>query len=387
LAGARAEIEQLRGELAAMEERLKQAEEKAAGEQKRVHDLERDKAEAEKRLESTLKDLAKAKESQEAAEKRAENAERTREESQIRISTLEAELSKRDQTISELDKRVEQAEETAGRVKDAEAEADRLRQEIASIRAALEDAKKQCAEITAAREQLEIDLSESRRTVEAERAEKERVTAELNQLQEKLRQDGAYAGLMEALQKVTAELNNARSENERIRKELEELRAARESTVTIRDEQGLRELIDSMPEDRRRNFGEVLVAARLITGTQLENALQTLRADAGAGSLPQLLVERQQVSETDMVTVMEAFHGCPRESLQARQPDPAACRLVPEDMARRYLVVPLSVEGDALTVAMFDPGNLTALDTLQQVTGHRIVPVVATLSDIRQALD
>jgi len=387
LASVRAEVDRLRNEAAAAAEQLQQADARIVAEQKRVRDLEREKTDLEKRLDAALKEVAKAKEGQESAEKRADTAEQVREELQLRVSTLEAELSERDQTISDLEKRVDQAEEAAARVQAAETEADRLRQEIASIRAALEDAEKQCAEITAAREQLAIDLAEARGALDAQRSETERLAAELNQLQEKLRQDKVYSGLSEVLNEATSELEAVKAQNKQLLRELEELRALGTVKSAITDPQGLRDLIDNLPEEKRRNLGEVLVAAQLITAEQLDTALQYMKNNPDAGSLPLLLVERQQVSESVMAVVMEVFYGRSRMDLAAAQPDAEACRLIPEDIARRYLAVPLGFEGTTLKVAMFNPEDLTALDTLQQVSGRQVISFTATLSEIRQALD
>jgi general secretion pathway protein E len=53
---------------------------------------------------------------------------------------------------------------------------------------------------------------------------------------------------------------------------------------------------------------------------------------------------------------------------------PDAVRLIPEDVARRYNVLPLMIEGDSLRVAMDDPQNMDAINTLTTVTGYRIRP-------------
>ena len=66
-------------------------------------------------------------------------------------------------------------------------------------------------------------------------------------------------------------------------------------------------------------------------------------------------------------------------------PDPQALRLVPEDMARKYCLLPLAVEDGVLLVAMADPSNLYAIEDLRIRTSLRIKPVRASRADIESA--
>jgi len=65
---------------------------------------------------------------------------------------------------------------------------------------------------------------------------------------------------------------------------------------------------------------------------------------------------------------------------------PDALRLVPEEMARKYCLLPLTVEQGALRVAMADPGNLYAIEDLRIRTSLRIEPLRAPRADIESAL-
>ncbi|MBL9126738.1 MAG: type II/IV secretion system protein [Verrucomicrobiales bacterium] len=60
---------------------------------------------------------------------------------------------------------------------------------------------------------------------------------------------------------------------------------------------------------------------------------------------------------------------------------------VPEDLARRLVALPISREGDVLTVAISDPLNVTAFDLLEQTTGLRVNLVAAAHGEILQAVD
>src|SRR4029079_11915778 len=68
--------------------------------------------------------------------------------------------------------------------------------------------------------------------------------------------------------------------------------------------------------------------------------------------------------------------GVPVVNLEETKPTPEAVKLVPENMATVYKVLPLSLENDTLTVVMSDPENLAALDDLRNFLGIQQVKAV-----------
>ena len=58
----------------------------------------------------------------------------------------------------------------------------------------------------------------------------------------------------------------------------------------------------------------------------------------------------------------------------------------PENVARRYRALPIGERDGKLLVAMSDPANVYALDDIRIITGREIHALVATASDIEQAL-
>ena len=64
-----------------------------------------------------------------------------------------------------------------------------------------------------------------------------------------------------------------------------------------------------------------------------------------------------------------------------------AVRQIPEDVARRYMVLPVSKQGDHLTVAMTDPTDLQVIQDLAARTGCTIEPVITTDEDIKEHVD
>lgn len=73
--------------------------------------------------------------------------------------------------------------------------------------------------------------------------------------------------------------------------------------------------------------------------------------------------------------------------LLRQTPQPEALQLVPEVVARKYNAIPLTISGKTLEVAMADPTDIFALEALAAQTRMRIKPVLATVQEIRDAID
>jgi type IV pilus assembly protein PilB len=61
-------------------------------------------------------------------------------------------------------------------------------------------------------------------------------------------------------------------------------------------------------------------------------------------------------------------------------------RTVPVELMFRYNFVPIEQQGDALVIAVSDPSRLMMLDEISGLLSHRIIPRVATLSQITDLL-
>jgi type IV pilus assembly protein PilB len=77
----------------------------------------------------------------------------------------------------------------------------------------------------------------------------------------------------------------------------------------------------------------------------------------------------------------------PRLSLDAMVIDPAVIQRVPVDLARRYTLVPVFSIGSTITLAMADPLNIIAIEEIKYRTGCEIKRAVASISEIKKAID
>jgi type IV pilus assembly protein PilB len=131
-------------------------------------------------------------------------------------------------------------------------------------------------------------------------------------------------------------------------------------------------------------LGEILVKDSLISADQLKQALDYQKKNGGR--LGTCLVKMGLVSDDDITAVLSRQYGVPSINLKFYEVDPAVIKLVPQETAVRYQIVPLSRVGSTLTIAMTDPTNVFAMDDIKFMTGFNVEPVVASETAISDAI-
>ncbi|HEX2715482.1 MAG TPA: type IV-A pilus assembly ATPase PilB [Candidatus Acidoferrales bacterium] len=131
-------------------------------------------------------------------------------------------------------------------------------------------------------------------------------------------------------------------------------------------------------------LGEILVKESLITSQQLGQALEYQKQHGGR--LGSCLMKLGFVTDDEITAVLSRQYGVPSINLKYYEVDSAVIKLVPQDTAVRYQIVPLSRVGSTLTIAMTDPTNVFAMDDIKFMTGFNVEPVVASESAISEAI-
>ncbi|HCE01337.1 MAG TPA: type II secretion system protein GspE, partial [Armatimonadetes bacterium] len=132
-------------------------------------------------------------------------------------------------------------------------------------------------------------------------------------------------------------------------------------------------------------MGELLLAHRLITQEQLDQALALQRERPG--SLGSILVSLGFITEDLLLQALAAQHGVSAWRLERDAPKAAAVAKVPEHICRTYQVLPVEVRGDLLVLAMRNPYDLDAIDAVRNVTGMRVEPVLAQEDRLANAIE
>jgi type IV pilus assembly protein PilB len=138
------------------------------------------------------------------------------------------------------------------------------------------------------------------------------------------------------------------------------------------------------PKTAKRRLGDVLLEQDLVSKEQLLECVAAQRATGQ--SLASILVSRGYLGEEDLVITLSEQLGLPHIRVASYNIPKEVLVEVPESLARQYLMLPVSVTGDVLTLAMADPLNIMALDDLRMLTSYDIEPVVAIQSELEGAI-
>jgi hypothetical protein len=125
-----------------------------------------------------------------------------------------------------------------------------------------------------------------------------------------------------------------------------------------------------------RKLGELLVQQGVVTQGQLSDALQAQMIFGGR--LGTNLVELGYLSEKHLAEFLSTQLALP--SVSAAEIDAVAketLESVSAEVASKYMIFPVAVNGRRLRLAMVDPTDLAAVDEIRFKTGFAIQPVVA----------
>ena len=135
----------------------------------------------------------------------------------------------------------------------------------------------------------------------------------------------------------------------------------------------------------KKRLGDVLLEQELIEEAQLKECISIQRQSGG--SLASVLVSKGYLDEEDLVVTLSEQLGIPHIRVAHYNIPQEVLDEVPETHARQYEMLPVSVTGDVLTLAMADPLNIMALDDLRMLTSYEIEPVVAVQSELQETIE
>lgn len=127
-------------------------------------------------------------------------------------------------------------------------------------------------------------------------------------------------------------------------------------------------------------LGQLLVNSQMISEEQLKEALGLQRREGGR--IGTNLVKLGYITEEKLVAFLSKQWGVPAINLTDYKIDQSVLKLVPYEVARKYLVMPVARAGATLTIAMVDPSNVFVIDDIKFMTGFNVEVVVSGESSI-----
>ena len=131
-------------------------------------------------------------------------------------------------------------------------------------------------------------------------------------------------------------------------------------------------------------LGEILVRENLVTPQQLREALDYQRQSGGR--LGSNLVKLGMISDDVITAVLSRQYGVPSINIDLFKIEDEVIKLISQEVALKYTVLPISKVGATLTLAMADPTNVFATDDIKFMTGLNVEPVIASEAAIQMAI-
>ena len=134
----------------------------------------------------------------------------------------------------------------------------------------------------------------------------------------------------------------------------------------------------------KRLIGEILSEQGLVGVKELEKGLSEQRRNGGR--IGEVLLGLHFLSERALAESLSHQLGYPFFDLSGVEISSETLFLVPEFLAKKYLVIPVRVYQKELTVAMVDPLSFEAINDLGFYCGYTVRPVISTKKDISHAI-
>jgi twitching motility protein PilT len=145
----------------------------------------------------------------------------------------------------------------------------------------------------------------------------------------------------------------------------------------------------SAPEDKglsgKSLLGQALVKQNLINQEQLEQALKRrTQVDMPLGSI---LIEMGFITVDEMLDFLSRQFGVPSVNLFRHDIKPEVLQLIGQDKMKKYRILPVSLEGNTLTLAMVSPQDFMTISDLEFTLGKKIKPVIVPFFMMEAALN
>ncbi|HDD62649.1 MAG: type II secretion system protein GspE [Chloroflexota bacterium] len=133
-------------------------------------------------------------------------------------------------------------------------------------------------------------------------------------------------------------------------------------------------------------LGQVLLESKLITQEQLDRILVIQKTGDGR-RLGTILIDEGIITAESLALALSIHLNLPFADLSQVTINSELIRIIPENVARRYQLIPVEISNGALVVVMEDPTNISVLGELSALTGMNITPSVGVGMNIQSAID
>jgi type IV pilus assembly protein PilB len=137
---------------------------------------------------------------------------------------------------------------------------------------------------------------------------------------------------------------------------------------------------------KKSKLGEILVKNNIILRKQLEEALK-IQEKYPEKRIGEILIELKHLTDEELLNALSLQFGIPVVDLSNYEIREDIIKILPQDMIKKYKVIPINRFGNTLILAVDDPTDISAIDDIKFYTGYNIDIVIASTSAIRETID
>jgi len=130
---------------------------------------------------------------------------------------------------------------------------------------------------------------------------------------------------------------------------------------------------------------EILIRDKHISPEDLATALK--QQEKTGGELSKILIKLKLIDEDILAQILSEGLGLPPINISRLKIEPEVLKIIPKTIADKYQIMPISLMGDQLTLAMADPLNIFIIDNVKALTGYTISPIIGRPKDISETIE
>jgi len=134
-----------------------------------------------------------------------------------------------------------------------------------------------------------------------------------------------------------------------------------------------------------KRIGASLLREGIISRTQMKEALEIRKKEGGF--LGYILVKRGFLPEEELAAHFVEEYGYPYLPLSHYEVNPETIKIIPKEIARKYLILPIDKTGILLTIAHASPLGTEVVEALKELTKCSLTYYISTISEIEKAID
>ncbi len=134
-----------------------------------------------------------------------------------------------------------------------------------------------------------------------------------------------------------------------------------------------------------KQLGELLIERGVINRQQLDLSIEEQKANGGL--FGEVLVKLKFATERDIAQALTCQYGFPFLPLLSYEINDEVVKSVPEDICRKFVLIPIDKIGKSLTLAMANPLNIQAIEDVEMITECVVQIFVSTTTDVKGAIE